>query len=115
MLTPRATDDVKILYNDWPYGIDAKIVHLVVWTKFELDEDAATGLSTPESHAQIGAFVEATFGARVRDEHIVWFKNWRSLKSVHAVEHFHVMLYDPDPAFIEEITGGDVPMTAKFR
>jgi hypothetical protein len=40
---------------------------------------------------------------------IIWFKNWKSLKSVHAVEHFHVMLYDPDMAFVAEITGGHVP------
>jgi Protein of unknown function (DUF3605) len=35
---------------------------------------------------------------------VIWFKNWKSLKSVHAVEHFHVMLYNPDPAFVDEIT-----------
>lgn len=28
--------DYKILFNDWPYGIDPQIIHLVVWTKFEL-------------------------------------------------------------------------------
>jgi hypothetical protein len=33
---------------------------------------------------------------------------------VHAVEHFHVMLYKPDDEFVREITGGDVPMTDKF-
>ena len=31
--------DVKILRNDWPYGIDERIVHLVVWTKFALGEE----------------------------------------------------------------------------
>lgn len=35
------------------------------------------------------------------------------MKSVQAVEHFHVMLCDPDPRFIEEITNGDVPLSAK--
>jgi hypothetical protein len=29
---------------------------------------------------------------------------------VHAVEHFHVMLFDPDPKFLDEITGGGVPL-----
>jgi hypothetical protein len=38
----------------------------------------------------------------------IWFKNWKSLKSIQAVEHFHVMLFNPDPEFISEITGGDV-------
>lgn len=40
---------------------------------------------------------------------VIWFKNWRSLKSVQAVEHFHVMLYNPDLDFIKEITNGDIP------
>jgi hypothetical protein len=104
--------DIKILYNDWPYGIDADIVHLVVWTKFELDDDAETGLSTPESRREMGEYVQKTFGSKTKD--FVWFKNWKSLKSVHAVEHFHVMLYKPDREFLREITGGDVPMTDKF-
>jgi hypothetical protein len=29
---------------------------------------------------------------------------------VKAVEHFHVMLYKPDQAFLKEITNGDVPI-----
>lgn len=111
---PPFTDssDIKILYNDWPYGIDADIVHLVVWTKFELEDDLETGLSTPESRAQIEAYVQETFGREAKD--VVWFKNWRSLKSVAALEHFHVMLYRPDGEFVRRITGGDVPMTEKF-
>jgi len=40
---------------------------------------------------------------------VIWFKNWRSLKSVQAVEHFHVMLYDPGLEFVRRITNGDVP------
>jgi hypothetical protein len=105
-------EDIKILYNDWPYGIDPDIVHLVVWTKFELEDDAETGLATPESRREIEAYVQRTFGPKAKD--FVWFKNWKSLKSVHAVEHFHVMLYKPDRAFMKEITNGDVPMTEKF-
>jgi hypothetical protein len=104
--------DIKILYNDWPYGLDPNIVHLVVWTKFELEDDPETGLSTPGSRQEIEDYVQKTFGAKARE--FVWFKNWKSLKSVHAVEHFHVMLYKPDDEFVREITGGDVPMTDKF-
>jgi hypothetical protein len=44
---------------------------------------------------------------------VIWFKNWKSLKSIHAVEHFHVMLYDPDPAFVDEVTNGDIPLSKK--
>jgi hypothetical protein len=104
--------DIKILYNDWPYGIDPDIVHLVVWTRFELDDDPETGLSTPESKQEIEDYVQKTFGSKVNE--YCWFKNWKSLKSVHAVEHFHVMLYKPDKEFLADITSDDVPMTEKF-
>ncbi|KAI0972630.1 hypothetical protein F4678DRAFT_45957 [Xylaria arbuscula] len=105
--------DIKILWNDWPYGLDKKIVHLVIWTKFDLEDDPATDDLTDKARAEINAFVLEIFGSRIPSDHYVWFKNWRSLKSVQAVEHFHVMLYDPDPAFIDEVTNGDVPLIRK--
>ncbi|KAL3963883.1 hypothetical protein ACCO45_000887 [Purpureocillium lilacinum] len=89
-------DDVRIIFNDWPYGLDKRIVHLVVWTKFELESDPTTGDLTDKARAAI-------------DNYVSWFKNWSALKSIHAVEHFHVMLFDPDPTFIHEVTNGDVP------
>ncbi|KAK6062668.1 hypothetical protein SCUP234_04568 [Seiridium cupressi] len=103
-------EDIKILWNDWPYGLDKRIVHLVVWTKFELEDDPATDDLTVEARKEIDDYVKRTFGAKLAEDNYVWFKNWRSLKSVQAVEHFHVMLFDPDPAFIDEITNGDVPL-----
>lgn len=47
------------------------------------------------------------------DVKVIWFKNWKALKSIHSVEHFHVMLFDPDPAFVEGVTHGDVPLSRK--
>ncbi|CAI0653895.1 unnamed protein product [Colletotrichum noveboracense] len=108
-------EDLKILVNDWPYGIDERIVHLVVWTKFELEEDLATGDLTEVARGEIEAYVDRTFRSRTKPDSVIWFKNWRSLKSVHAVEHFHVMLFDPDAEFIKDITNGDVPQCEKFR
>ncbi|KAI0117355.1 hypothetical protein F4814DRAFT_448357 [Daldinia grandis] len=106
-------DDIKILWNDWPYGIDDRIVHLVVWTKFELPEDPATTDLTDEARAEIDGYVQKTFGSRIPKDRYIWFKNWKSLKSVQAVEHFHVMLFDPDPKFVNEITHGDIPSCRK--
>ncbi|KAF4552826.1 Hypothetical protein D9617_9g026170 [Elsinoe fawcettii] len=107
--------DTKILYNDWPYGIDNDIVHLVVWTKFELEEDPATGDLSDQGRKQADDFVEATFRQRFRPDHVVWFKNWRSLKSVEAVEHFHVMLYQPEREIIAELTKNDMPLQEKIK
>ncbi|KAL7817812.1 hypothetical protein V8C26DRAFT_62513 [Trichoderma gracile] len=109
----QCADDVKILFNDWPYGLDKRIVHLVVWTKFELKASSATGDLTDEARKEIDDFVAKTFRSRMPDNQVMWFKNWAALKSIHAVEHFHVMLFDPDPEFIKEVTNGDVPQCDK--
>jgi Protein of unknown function (DUF3605) len=79
--------DYKILVNDWPYGIDLEISHLVVWTKFVFETDAETGDLTERARAEIEEFVRGKFcgvgGVERKD--LVWFRNWSSLKSVHAV------------------------------
>lgn len=53
--------DIKVLRNDWPYGIDKRIIHLVVWTKFALEEDAATGDLTDTARAEVDAYVSRAF------------------------------------------------------
>lgn len=110
---PHLSDDYMILFNDWPYGIDTRCVHLVVWTKFPLPPDptSAIGDVSPETRAMIQSFVDQTFGAK----DVIWFLNWASLKSIHSVEHFHVLLLDPDPHFIKRITNGDVPLRDKVK
>ena len=122
-----------ILFNDWPYGVDPKITHLVVWTKFTFEEDPATGDLTAEARKSIQGFVDAAFHEqRIKDQvrfgsddrcdymfavlmasQVLWFKNWSALKSIHAVEHFHVLLYDAGPGFIKNLTGGDIPLARK--
>ncbi len=64
-LTNICSADMKIIYNDWPYGIDEKIVHLVVWTKFDLEDDPATDDLTPRMRKEINRFVDETFCKRV--------------------------------------------------
>lgn len=52
----QCEDDFRILFNDWPYGLDERIVHLVVWTKFDLEDN-------PETEAEIDRFVANTFSS----------------------------------------------------
>ena len=62
--------DVKILWNDWPYGLDGDIVHLVVWTKFDLEEDPVTGDLTPKARKEIDDYVDKTFRKEVGRENV---------------------------------------------
>ena len=102
---------MKIIYNDWPYGIDPRIVHLCVWTKFELIDDQGTERLTPQARLEIDDYVGKTFRSRVPADQVRWFKNWANLKSIHSMEHFHVLLFNPDMDFIKEITNDDVPLS----
>jgi Protein of unknown function (DUF3605) len=69
--TPFASpDDISVRHNDWPYGIDPKIVHLIVWTKFELPDDPDTGLLTDCASASIDAYVKETFVSRLGEENV---------------------------------------------
>ncbi|PPJ50028.1 hypothetical protein CBER1_06791 [Cercospora berteroae] len=106
-------DDYTILYNDWPYGIDTRCVHLVVWTKFSLPPDPTSDIGdlSPETRATIQRFVDKTFGTT----DVIWFLNWASLKSIHSVEHFHVLMFNPDQELIKRITNGDVPLKDKVK
>jgi hypothetical protein len=63
-------EDIKILWNDWPYGLDKRIVHLVIWTKFDLEDDPATDDLTEKARAEIDAYVQRSFGSRVPSDHV---------------------------------------------
>lgn len=66
-------DDLKILFNDWPYGLEKGIVHLVVWTKFDLDEDPSTGLLTDAMWKKIDDYVEVKFRSRIPSSQVSGF------------------------------------------
>lgn len=79
--------DYRILFNDWPYGIDPEITHLVVWCKFPFEDDPVTDDLTLMARQEIENFVLRTFcgdSGLPRDQ-LVWFRNWRRLKSIHAI------------------------------
>jgi hypothetical protein len=60
--------DIRVLLNDWPYGIDKRVVHLVVWTKFELPEDPEIGDLTAETREQVDLYVKKTFWPRIPND-----------------------------------------------
>lgn len=133
--------DFKVVYNDWPYMIDRDITHLIVWTKWQMEDKADGEEVTDETRSEIEEFITNTFcspqpginGHMNRDQ-IIWFKNWKSLKSVHALgkhsrlcqpgleyveadrgtEHVHIMLYRAPRDLLEAVTGGDRPISESW-
>lgn len=52
--------DFRILRNDWPYGMEEGMVHLVVWTKTPIATDKL-GDPTAQSRQLIEEFIQRTF------------------------------------------------------
>ncbi|KAL8792744.1 MAG: hypothetical protein Q9195_004631 [Heterodermia aff. obscurata] len=103
-------NDYKILPNDWPYGMEHGISHLVVWLKTRLVVEGEEGHLTAESRALIAEFVKKVFEERLAQhglsgDRILWFKNWVGLQSVRGVEHVHVLARQVPPSILDEWTG----------
>lgn len=100
--------DYKVLINDWPYGLDAEIRHIVVWLRTTIPTDADTGDMTPESRALCEDFVKRYFVDHLGpggEGRVLWFKNWVALQSVRALEHIHILVRNVDEETIERWTG----------
>nr|OQO27292.1 hypothetical protein B0A51_04977 [Rachicladosporium sp. CCFEE 5018] len=103
--------DFVVLANDWPYGIEHGIKHLVVWTRTPIDVDDDQGDLTPESRDIVEKFVDRYFvqslakhrGAKPEEvkHEIMWFKNWVRLQSIPGIDHVHVMVKAAPPDLLE--------------
>ncbi|UNI21455.1 hypothetical protein JDV02_007444 [Purpureocillium takamizusanense] len=100
--------DFKVLLNDWPYGLDPNITHIVVWSRTLIPTDDDTGDMTPESRKLVGDFVKRYFVNTLGpggDKQVLWFKNWVALQSVRSLEHIHVLVRDVDDDTLERWSG----------
>lgn len=107
--TPFADpSDYRVLLNDWPYGLDPEITHIVVWSRTLIPTALETGDLTPASRAQVQNFVKTYFVDSLGpggSDRVLWFKNWVALQSVRSLEHFHVMVRKVDDDTLERWTG----------
>ncbi|KAK9446857.1 uncharacterized protein V1518DRAFT_377810 [Limtongia smithiae] len=104
--------DYKILFNDFPYGFEDGVVHIVVWSKFRIHtiEPPTSSREKPRVEAADAAviedFVESTFRAPLgmAKGDVAWFKNWAVLMSIREIDHFHVLLRSPP---VDGLTRGE--------
>lgn len=79
---------------------------MVVWTKSPIPTEPPIEDMTPEARAVIHNFVMTVFGEKVGEENVLWFKNWKALQSVQAVEHVHVLVRGANERLVKEwLTG----------
>jgi Protein of unknown function (DUF3605) len=101
--------DYRVRLNDWPYGLQPDITHIVVWSRTIIPTDPETGDMTPSSRAIVQSFVQRYFTNSLGpggDHKVMWFKNWVALQSVRTLEHIHVMVHRVGPEILEEWTRG---------
>lgn len=108
-------NDYKILVNDWPYGYEPGIKHIIVWLKTRLETEPTKGDMTPKSRQQVETFIQNTFVDRVKhlpgdEDKVMWFKNWTALQSVPGIEHIHVFVRSVPDHIIGQWTGSDKPI-----
>jgi len=95
--------DYKVLMNDWPYGLEESINHIVIWSKTPISTNEKTGDVTEESRRLINEFLKRTFVDRLDGDasRVMWFKNWVQLQSIRALEHVHVLVKDASKEDLE--------------
>ena len=104
----ESESDYKVLLNDWPYGLEPGITHLVVWSRTAIPSDTDTGDMTSQGRALVGSFVRRFFVDSLGaggEERVLWFRNWVALQSVRSLEHVHVLVRDVDDDVLERWTG----------
>ncbi|CAK4032384.1 Hypothetical predicted protein [Lecanosticta acicola] len=104
--------DYAVLLNDWPYGFEPGIAHIVVWSKTPIRTDDTLGDVTEESRRLIEEFVERYFVRELDNggrERVLWFKNWVSLQSVRGVDHVHVLVKDAPEELLKKWTKRNDP------
>jgi hypothetical protein len=110
--------DYATLLNDWPYGFEPGIKHILVWSRTPIAVDDSRGDVTVDSKRIIEEFVERRFVRALAEEErisidrarerVMWFKNWVSLQSVRGVDHVHVLVRDaPEPLLLRWVARED--------
>lgn len=102
----KHASDVKVLLNDFPYGVEPNVMHFVVWLKVKIPEEA-DGVLSGAVKQRIAAYVKRTFQDYfgLKSDQVVWFKNSSALRSVAELEHFHVMVQDANPVLVDQLVG----------
>ncbi|CAD1810017.1 N-acetylglucosamine-induced protein 1 [Candida parapsilosis] len=101
-------DDVKIIYNKFPYYFEDSVVHLCIWSKLTIPNDvnSPVGDISPLTKRIIERYLQKTFIEKgVSPDDILWFRNWSSLQSVKSVSHIHVLLHDVDGGLLHKLLG----------
>lgn len=106
-----STEDIALRVNDFPYYIEADIVHLVVWSKLNIpiDETSKSGDMTPAARDRINQWIEQCFVTNmafgIPRQNITWFKNWAALQSIPKLAHIHLMVRGLPATQLERVLG----------
>lgn len=88
--------DVCITLNDFPYSIEGKTLHFLVWVKFPMNPDPESEIGDIDDSMKqiIEKYVDLTFvqRAHVNRENLIWWKNYTLIQSIKSIPHVHVLV-----------------------
>ncbi|CCH45081.1 hypothetical protein BN7_4659 [Wickerhamomyces ciferrii] len=105
----NSADDICIILNRFPYHFTPDIVHLIVWTKVHIENDADSDKGDISKYTRdlIDLYIDKTFvqNLGLSRDNIVWFRNWSALQSIKDLSHIHVLTKGLDEAQLRQILG----------
>jgi hypothetical protein len=105
-------NDYKVLFTEWPYGLEAGMKHIIVWMRHHL-QITEDGRLTPRARATVDAFVESHFKSKVQhlfsspEDKIQWGRSWGKFQSVPGIEHFHLFVRDIPDEILKQWTSSN--------
>ena len=118
-LDPRTTPPLsstqlyKLLKNDFPYDLDPRAHHLVLWSKIyiPLYPHPNSREMDPTVRDLIQSFLEANL-ALYNIHKFTWFINYPHLQSVKTLSHIHILIFTEDTKVIDEILKKGFPIAS---
>lgn len=87
-------EDVKIIWNDFPYYYAEPVAHVCVWVKFPMPEDPNSSIGDIDTQMKytIERYIWGTFCDKLGIDRndLVWWKNYTALQSIRVLPHVHV-------------------------
>lgn len=101
--------DIRIILNDFPYNFEPNVTHICVWSKLKIksDPNSPVGDINEPTRSLLNRYVIKNFQDRfkLKEEDVMWFRNFPAIQSVSELSHIHILLRDFDQDLLKSILG----------
>jgi hypothetical protein len=115
LLTPESkalftsSNDIKIIWNEFPYNFEPGVSHLCVWSKLQIESDPTSPIGdvSDSTRAIIDRYVVKNFIEHLNldEANLIWFRNFPAIQSVTELSHIHILIKDLDQTVLDSLVG----------